>query len=501
MLAVASFLGGPFSGSAHLRDAREQVEDVRSHVRNGYLTLDGRWTDVVSDVVVLQGRLGPDDGFAIQLEEYRRAAADAVQLATSAYVRIEADEEPELDSVPVAHAVRDGWSRVAGIIDQAGQAIAELSGVVHAAERAESGSAALLGQIEDRMEAAAQAIEDARAIGFGVDHLTDRLETDGRQLEVARRTLAGAQLWEATTTLRRVSESVDHVLGQARGLGARRADLLRRHAALMARADGASQTIQDINDGLHAIRDRFAPSVWDGLADSPAQATALIRQAHTGLDHARQALTMDVQSFARAEESLAGVEADLARLDQLNTSVHTLRQDLEAAIRAYPALHAEAVRSLEAARAFVAQHRPQVSPAHGAQLQRAAETLAQTEAMAASGRADPFVACARLREIDSVTDAVLFGARSDQQRTQAYHGHVARKIQDATWAINRATAASGLGLIGWSREAKVRLQSAGQMLAEAQRLLATDLARADELASKADMIGHQIVAESRGFNR
>lgn len=479
-------------------ELHRSIEVLRSSVRAEYVTLDERWGRVMSDALVARSGLAADDGYVLQLEGERQQAADAMQGLTHLYLDAEHRHDPAgHDDVEPLQQARAGWAALAQRVQDAAKEIADVEQAVADIEDARARCHHLVSTLPQLLADTETSISRAAEEGYDVGSLRLDVERAAGDLVLGRGSHQSHRLWEAAAALGRAEQTITRTLDAARGLPHRRSALLARHAELARRASSAEVAIQRITEVLRRIQSGFVHSVWEPVEDSPAEATELLAIARRGLADAEEASTMDAQRFGDADRHLDTAAQHLDLLDRVAGEVAAFERDLQALVAEYPRAHAAARASLEQARRFVASHPTDVNPSHRPNLDRAGQVLADAERMAADGSGDPNIAIQRLREVVSYTDAVLYTARSEKQKVDAYRNLAAQIVRDADRTLSHASLKAGLGLFGWSARARQSLQIARSEVEEARSLVATDPARAEWLAAKAHQTAQQIIYVAR----
>ena len=478
--------------------AREAVQATRSRVRRDYHDLDARWTRLRNEALVAVADLADGDGFARQLEGETDMAQRWVDWATEGLVALDTRWDPAtLEGIDALNDAGQRWQELARGTRTGLTRLDELQQTLEEMAAARDSCARILRDIDDRMTQARHAVEITRTNGYDVAELHLVLDRATGDVDRGRVELEANRLAEATKALERAADAVERATGTARRMPELHHTLLQRLTALRRQVGDADRTVQRIVDTVEGHARRFVTDVWDAVADAPAQARERRDAARADLVAAEAAMADDVQRFLDAEQSMDAVDADLEQLEWIRGGVATFEADLRAVIAEYPRAHAAARDSIARARAFMDVRHGDVNPGRRANLDRAAQVLADAERIAADGRGDPQDVIDRLGEVIRFTDQVLHGARSDAQQRDAYRTHVARLVRDAQRSVRRAHSAAGFGLIGWGARAKVSLSTAEDALREANAVLGSDPSRAEYLALQAGDIAAQILHEHR----
>lgn len=497
-LAVTRFL--PWNRK-QLEAARDAVQDIRSRVRSDYHDLDERWTRLRSEALVAVADLADGDGFAQRLDAETDMAQRWVDWSTEGLLALDTRWDPAtLEDVDALNDAGRRWQELARGTRAALTRLDELQQTLEEVAAARDSCARILGDIDDRLTQARHAVEITRTNGYEVAELHLVLDRATADVDRGRVELEARRLAESTRALERAADAVHRATATARRMPELHHTLLQRLGDLRRRVGEADRTVQRIVDTVEAHARRFVPDVWDAVADAPAQARERRDAARADLAAAEAAMADDTQRFLDAEQSMDAADADLEQLEWVRAGVAAFESDLQAVIAEYPQAHAAARDSIARARAFMDARRGDVNPGRRANLDRAAQVLADAERIAADGRGDPQDVIDRLGEVIRFTDQVLHGARSDAQQRDAYRTHVGRLLRDAHRSVRRARSAAGFGLIGWGARAKVSLSTAEDALHEANAVLGSDPGRAEYLALQAADIAAQILHEHRRRN-
>lgn len=233
-------------------------------------------------------------------------------------------------------------------------------------------------------------------------------------------------------------------------------------------------------------------------AENVAAVTANPDAASKKLDAAKAAL-------AAAQASLAGNQRDAAvqGVQQAESAIADATQLLDAVDATQKSLadgEAQLTTSIAAVQQDITQARAAIAAGKGteraADVERAAQQLAQAQTLAAATPLDVVGATRATTEANTTIDAVLAGIQEADAAVQRNASAAQVAIANANASVaqaNALVAAAGGSAAG--RRARTRVSQAGQYLARAQSLLATDPATAAQAANTADALADEAIAE------
>lgn len=266
-----------------------------------------------------------------------------------------------------------------------------------------------------RMEACHAALDAARA---ALDRLAAALQQGDLKV-------AAAAIAEAEAALERARQ-------EGFDLPAIRADNERRIAALAERGPQIADLIAKGREAFDLV-DEFAESAWSDIRGNGSEAEAAAERAFEHWEEAKAANTMEAQEFLAARSYLDAAEQELDHVERLIGAITERLRALEQARAIARDLLAEAERSINAGRSFVAAHDADVSPQADTLLGQAAAFLQAAQAEAAKPKPDWLRLVQDAQEADRLADRALAGARDEAEQ-------VARLRERAQQAQQLATA-------------------------------------------------------------
>lgn len=297
----------------------------------------------------------------------------------------------------------------------------EADAAIAAAQEASVIRQTLLGVLE-RYANARQAIVQGRrtaeqlaAEGYRMDACHAALDTARAALDRLAGLLQQGALNAAVTAIAEAEAALEKARREGFDLPTIRADNERRIAALAERGPQINDLIEAGREAFDLV-DEFAESTWADIRGNGSEAEAATERAFEHWEQARAANTMEAQDFLIARDYLDAAEQELKHAERLITAITDRLRALEEARAIARDVLAEAERSIQAGRTFVAAHDADVSPQADALLAQATSLLQAAQAEAAKEKPDWLQLARAAQEADRLADEALTGARDEVEQ-------------------------------------------------------------------------------------
>lgn len=297
----------------------------------------------------------------------------------------------------------------------------EADAAIAAAKEASVIQQTLLGVLE-RYATARRAIVQGRrtaeqlaAEGYRMDTCHTALDTARAALDRLAGVLQQGALNAAVTAIAEAEAALEKARREGFDLPTIRAENERRIAALAERGPQINDLIEAGREAFDLV-DEFAESTWADIRGNGSEAEAAAERAFEHWEQARAANTMEAQDFLTARDYLDAAEQELDHVERLITAITDRLRALEEARAIARDVLAEAERSIQAGRTFVAQHDTDVSPQADTLLAQASSLLQAAQAEAAKEKPDWLQLTRAAQEADRLADEALAGARDEVEQ-------------------------------------------------------------------------------------
>lgn len=506
MELIALLVGGVLVGGAGavIRARKRAAERTRqlallgdhaSESRVAYTDAEARFAPTVEEARLARARVAAEDPLHQALIDAERSALEALREASQ---EVAGAEDPRPEALPLTDAdlrvARRAWREVLHVATAAGTAVDAFQQAVTAVEAAHTQVDEQVTALEGPRRHADAAVEQAADRGYHTEAFRRRMVDAQADADSAlehrtrgRPTQALVLLARAATTLTDVAQQADHVAEIDHQLGEEI-----RHAEAEHRATAAD--VEELAATVTGLRERYAETVWDGVASIPGTASEALETVGPSLTVARDAHGR--QDFAQSREALGQATTVLEQVEVLCTGVQRLVVDVTQAEADVTGAVAEAREALGRATAFVERHRADVSPVHAATLRGSEATLTEATLLAGASRPDPLRALEKVLTVTDVCDAILAAATSDKAGLDAERSAAARAIASASSALRAARGDAGYGLFGWSAAQHASIARMESQLSEASRLTRESPHRAAALARSVESASLRIQTEA-----
>ncbi|WP_298816648.1 TPM domain-containing protein [Chloroflexus sp.] len=329
-------------------------------------------------------------------------------------------------------------------LDRAETALQRLEAVeAIAAAQAATRLGQTLIDVLDRYARARAAIAQGRRAAKTLAAEGYRMEACHAAMDAARMALdrlAGAlqqgHLKAALAAIDEAEAALERARREGFDLPAIRADNERRIAALAERGPQIAELIEQGREQFDLV-DEFAESAWADIRGNGSEAEAAAERAFEHWEQARAANTMEAQEFLAAQSYLDAAEQELAHVERLITAITDRLQALEQARAIARDLLAEAERSIDSGRSFIAAHDADVSPQADALLDQATALLQAAQAEMAKEKPDWLQLVRQAQEADRLADEALAGARDEAEQTARLRERARQAQQLATAEVQK----------------------------------------------------------------
>lgn len=471
------------------RRRREAVDAVRATATDVTGRLDAlhrTWIVGASDRRAALALVGAGDRTATALVREQDEADAALAIARDAVLR--APDPDTLRRVDDCAAADTAWTAAGREVDvavteveQAVAAATALIAVVEAAPRR-------IDEAAGAVEAARGSLEAVAADGFRVDGPAARLDRADDTLGRARTCLADGRPGDAADLAGAALEQATAAGAEATALPAQRADLLARATALRARTATLESDRAAAVHALARLREGWARTAWEELADVPDGATAALRDLRSVPFRVEAEAAMSTQRFAAAATALDDAEA---RADALATALASVPARLEAVEEADAALyqvHGRTVAAADVVRDLLQRRSGSLGATSVAAAQVQLDELDGLLPQVEATPRDPLRLTTLLHRAERTLAAAAQDARAEADRTDAARRRAREAIADAERAVERAR--------GWFRILpEPRLGRADDLLDRARGLVTSDPDAASGLAAQAELLAEQVRGE------
>ncbi|PMP83742.1 MAG: chromosome partitioning protein ParA, partial [Chloroflexus aggregans] len=312
----------------------------------------------------------------------------------------------------------------------------------HAAMTAAQAASAITQQLTEILErysttrtAIAQGRRTAEQLaseGYRMDACHAALDTARAALDRLAVALQQGDLKAAATIIHEAETAFNRARQEGFDLPAIRAENERRIAALAERGPQISELIAAGREAFDLV-DEFAESTWSDIRGNGSEA----ERAFEHWEQAKAANTMEAQAFLEARSYLDAAEQELTHVERLITAITDRLRALEEARKIARDLIAEAERSLQAGRTFVAAHDADVSPQADELLARAAALLQTAQAEMQKEKPDWLQLAWAAREANQLADQALTNALDEAEQTARLRERVQQVQQLATAEVQK----------------------------------------------------------------
>ncbi|MGC8952684.1 TPM domain-containing protein [Chloroflexus sp.] len=316
----------------------------------------------------------------------------------------------------------------------------------HAAMTAAQAASAITQQLTEILErysttrtAIAQGRRTAEQLaseGYRMDACHAALDTARAALDRLAVALQQGDLKAAATIIHEAETAFNRARQEGFDLPAIRAENERRIAALAERGPQISELIAAGREAFDLV-DEFAESTWSDIRGNGSEAEAAAERAFEHWEQAKAANTMEAQAFLEARSYLDAAEQELTHVERLITAITDRLRALEEARKIARDLIAEAERSLQAGRTFVAAHDADVSPQADELLARAAALLQTAQAEMQKEKPDWLQLAWAAREANQLADQALTNALDEAEQTARLQERVQQVQQLATAEVQK----------------------------------------------------------------
>ncbi|OAN48344.1 chromosome partitioning protein ParA [Chloroflexus islandicus] len=376
-----------------------------------------------------------------ELDALARQAQEDVDQAKKVLTGV-AERLPQFGNELADHA-----AVLAPVQRELAQAMALLEQLEAAAASAAARAASVMGQtlidILDRYAKTRAAIAQGRrtaeslaAEGYRMDACHAALDTARAALDRLAAVLQQGDVNAAATAIAEAEAALDRARQEGFDLPAIRAENERRIAALAERGPQIADLIAKGREAFDLV-DEFAESTWADIRGNGSEAEATAERAFEHWEAAKAANTMEAQEFLAARSYLDAAEQELDHVERLIGAITDRLRALEHARAIARDLLAEAERSINAGRSFVAAHDADVSPQADTLLARAATLLQAAQAEAAKPKPDWLRLVQDAQEADRLADQALAGARDEAEQTARLRERAQQAQQLATAEVQK----------------------------------------------------------------
>jgi uncharacterized membrane protein YgcG len=257
-------------------------------------------------------------------------------------------------------------------------------------------------------------------------------------------------------------------------------------AALPAQVDALEARLPEASTILDSLTASYAEPAWAAVKGNLAEARKGVAGARAAIERGTASVAAGRPAHAAREIVTAqqGIAGAAALLDGITTAARTI-QDAEAALTGE--LEATAA-DLAAARAADPAERPDGTPGHATDFEKADLALASARTAAARTPPDPVaagreVAAARRNAIE-----LLAAVRQDAEQQRRFAAALEASISAARAQVDRAGSFIGTRSGGVRRRARTRLAEAERLLDHAESIRETEPAAAMAEAKRADQL-------------
>ncbi|WP_299644575.1 TPM domain-containing protein [uncultured Chloroflexus sp.] len=397
-----------------------------------------------------------------QLQEKAATVAERLHALEQRRAELDALARQAQEDVDQAKKVLTG---VAERLPQFGNELADHAGVLAPAQRELERAVAVLAQLEaavastaaraasvigqtlinilDRYAKARAAIAQGRrtaealaAEGYRMDACHAALDAARAALDRLAAALQQGDLETAEAAIMEAEAALERARQEGFDLPAIRAENERRIAALAERGPQIADLIAQGREAFDLV-DEFAESTWADICGNGSEAEAAAERAFEHWEAAKAANTMETQEFLAARSYLDAAEQELDHVERLIGAITDRLRALEHARAIARDLLAEADRSINAGRSFVAAHDADVSPQADTLLARAATLLQAAQAEAAKPNPDWLRLVQDAQEADRLADQALAGARDEAEQTARLRERAQQAQQLATAEVQK----------------------------------------------------------------
>jgi hypothetical protein len=410
-------------------DDRAALERVAAELRSIIAQCDMVKTQLgaIAELRQQLDRLG--EQAAARLAELR-ATLDASAQALGAHAALGLDTSSALSALRSQASEADrqlAAHQAAGAITLADRIAADAQALCTAAGEA--------GGVAAQLQQARRELPVLQALGYDPARSVAAIEQGQQALAGLAAALNQGQLDPGALEAGRAA--AERAGASGRGMLAQRAENERRLFELGARAAEVALLIEQARSDFDMV-DEFAESSWSDIRGNGSEAEAAAARAGALWEQARSANAIERQAFDAAAAQLAEAGGELERAATLAQAISARLRDLEHARAIARDELAAATADLAGGQAYLASNDADVGDAPQAQLQHAADLLAQAQREAASERPD-WLALVRLaQQANAAADAALAGARSEVEVMDSLRRQVANAEQVARGEVERA---------------------------------------------------------------
>ncbi|SCK40670.1 hypothetical protein [Streptomyces sp. WMMB 322] len=305
-------------GGARAENQRADAQAARDDAAAAFYELDTAQRDLRISIETLNA---VDDSPAA-----RKAVADfadfgsRIDQVSHEYISVvdahDLDRD-DLDAGAAARAraelarARQELERVRGELQRFGESLGPL---LSQAETQLARLAPAVEQAKQRLLAASNALDAARASGLTADELAGRLAALSPELTKLNEGAGRHGVQETLRRADRVVREAEAVREEAARLPERAAEIDKRLGSLRTRAQALQTRAGQVEPVLSELRRRFSAACWQDLQQVPDQAARSVRQAEEKLAEGRKA--RDEQRWADATSQLSTVRALLNSADE-----------------------------------------------------------------------------------------------------------------------------------------------------------------------------------------
>lgn len=470
LLGVGTVVAGGVGGTVLVRRGRRRgaarAAARRTHdaAAEHFLALEEATTVVRLGVAALQASVGDEDD--AMLEGRLAEAVAHADAAIAAYLAARDAAPQERLATLTTREADVAWSTYTQVGDRlraAHAGIEEFHARLDELDRAAR-------ELPDRLTALDTALADARARiesvaarGYATTAHLAAVQRCADGVRDARGAVQAERIFAAVALAEHAETGLAQAVAGAEGLPG-------RHAALLARVEGADTRLDEAHLAAETARSRLAQlqasydaSCWTSLTDGVAALAAQLDDARVQLEAARRDATIAVQQFDDADTALDACDAALAAAGQTCATVDDRVAELtRLAAGAAGRLSELGGERTDVAR-YVADHARDVDPAHEQTL---AEVAQRCDALAREVSAPRPAWLAIDAELVALTDVVAqvrAAATAEHERMEQWRAEASRAVADAVAAIEEADRFLLLRF-GVGFEARAHLRDAQAML-------------------------------------
>jgi uncharacterized membrane protein YgcG len=476
VVAGAGLLVGGVAGGrqvqrrrAAVRTARTTLHERRQEAAGRYYALDDARATASLQVEAVAADQAADEAAALRAD--RDAATRAVDEAGHALAEANAavpenDRGLSLDDAERHTAAYDAALERIAAAEQAVAAAAERAARLTSLRDGLPATLEDLGAAQAQVE---QARDDREGEGLRTAEARRLLDLAGRAREEAAAALGAGRLERADAAARDAREQLDEAARWLDELPATRDAVTADLDAVRQRADTLADVVSAAQTRLAALRDGFAATAWQPVANEPVDAEQDVRRARALLDEVAVLAAADRQDWAGAGAQLALAAEALSAAEARSVAVQTHADALHRARAEAPAALSTAEQAVADLQAVLGDLGPDLGRS-SAEADAAERALA--EARARLSARDDLAAVARATSVRD--DAAGLAA---QLRTA--HAELTRRREQAAAGVHAAEAAVRRAAAVCDRHRRTVSSAARTELARAEHALAGARAAAD----------------------